>query len=211
MKFNQKRFFQVLAVFAVLDGCLFMTGCTSAWLATVSSLLPTILGIAEAIVSFVSGLEGKTVPAGTTAAMQKWEQNLANLITNVQSIIAQIKQSATQTLIGELQTGMAAVQTSFSSLLASFNVTDSATVSKLTEFVNLGIAAVNAVLAFIPMVVSALDKKFSDAELKHYDQIAAKATQNAANTIKETYVAIVDEHTVNADVNTALDALPRTI
>jgi hypothetical protein len=75
----------------------------------------------------------------------------------------------------------------------------------------LGIAAINAVLAFIPMVVAKLNANAPKAELAHYDAVAASVTKMTLKGVKDTYVGIQSEHTENVDVNAALDALPKSI
>ena len=211
MKFNRTRFWQVFITLTIIESCLFLAGCTSAWITAIGALLPSIGAVVNAIVAFVAALQGKTVSASFLAAVQKWQQNVATEITNAQAIIAALKQSATSTVIAQLQVVMQSILTQFTSILSGANITDSATVAKFTQFVGLGIAAVNAVLALLPLAMIKLDSKPSTEELKHYDKVAAKATQQAVATMKETYVAIISEHTVNADVNGALDALPRSI
>ena len=211
MKFNRNVFWKVFLTLSVLEACLFLTGCTAAWITAVSAMLPSILAVANAIVAFAASLQGKTVSASTYSTLQKWETDLATEIAAVQAIVAQIKASATTTLIGQFQTAMQAVSQQFNSILTGLNVTDSATVAKFTQFLSLGIAAVSAVLALVPMALAKLQAKPSKQELAHYDKLAAKVTKQAETAMKEAYVAIVTEHTANADVNSALDALPRTI
>jgi hypothetical protein len=211
MKFNRGLFWRVFATLCIIETCFFLTGCTSAWLTAVSGLLPGILSIVNAIVSFVAALENKTVSSATYATIQKWAQNVQTEIANAQTILASIKQAATSGLLAQFQAAMQAITTSFNSILAGVDITDSSTVAKLTQFLALGVAAVNAVLALIPMAIAKLEAKASDEELKHYDGVAAKATTNAVKLMKETYVAIIDEPTTNADVNAALATLPKTL
>ena len=211
MKFNQKVFWRVFLLLCLVESCLFLAGCTAAWLNVVSGLLPSIAAVVNAIVAFAAALQGKTVSSATYAAIQKWQQNVATEIANAEAILASLKQSATTTLIGEFQAVMQSVLQQFTSILSGVDVTDASTLAKLTQFVGLAVAAINAVLALIPLVVAKLASNPSVAELKHYDKLAAKATKATLDTLKETYVAIVDEHTVNTDVNAALDALPRSI
>jgi ribosomal protein S13 len=211
MKFNTQRFFRVFSVGLIIMACFFMAGCTAAWLTAVSGMLPTLAGIASAIVSFVLALEGKTVSSSFTAAVKKWQQNVATEIANAQTIIAALKQNATSTGMSQFQTVMQGVLNEFNSILSGVDITDSATVAKLTQLVGLGVAAANAILAFIPLALSKLVAKTSAEEMKHYDEVAASTTRAAENTIRETYVTIVTQHTVNADVNSALDSLPKSL
>jgi hypothetical protein len=208
MKINRTRFWRIFALLTIIEACFLLSGCTAAWLNTVSGMLPSIAALANIILSFVSALEGKTVSADIVAAIQKWQQNIASLIASAQQIIADLKANMSTTLISQLQTVMQSIVTQFNSILTAVNIVDPATVAKFTQFLALGVAAVNAVLALIPMAISKLESHASEEELKHYDKLAADHTKLALSTMKETYVAIRAEHTVNVDVNTALDLLP---
>lgn len=208
---NWKRFIRIFAVLAMAESCLLLAGCTSAWIGAVSGLLPGILGVVDAVVAFVGSLEGKTVSPATYSTIQKWQQNIATEIANAQTIIASIKQQATAGLLTQFQTAMQAVVQQFNSILSGVDVTDSATVAKLTQFLALGVAAVQAVLALVPMAAAKLAAHASDEEMQHYDKLAAKSTENAVKVMKETYADIVSEHTASADVNAALDALPKKL
>lgn len=208
---NSKVFWRVFAILTIIETCFLLSGCTSAWLSAVSGLLPAISAVVNAVVAFVAALEGKTVSASFLATIQKWQQNIASEISNAQTIIASLQQSASTSLISQFQTVMQSVLTQFTSILSGVDITDSATVAKLTQFVGLGVAAVNAVLALLPLALSKLESKAPEAELKHYDSLGAAATKNAVKVMKETYAAIRSEHTSNADVNAALDALPSQI
>jgi hypothetical protein len=209
---DKQRFLRIFLIAIVLQACVYLSACTSAWLTSVSAMLPAISAVVSAIAAFVGSLQGKTISANFYAAVQKWQQNISTEIANVQNIIAQLKAQTTPTLISDLQTAMSAISSEFQSILNAADVTDTATVAKLTQFLGLGIAAINAVLALIPSVLSALNKpQPSQKELAQYDKLGAHATTAALKTMQETYAVILTEHTDNADVNAALDALPRSI
>jgi hypothetical protein len=211
MKFDSNVFWKVFALLMLLEVCLFSTGCTAAWITAVNALLPSLGAVVAAVLSFIAALQGKTVSAATYAAIQKWQGNLTTSITDVEAIVASIKKSATTALLAQFQAAMQAVLQQFNSLLGTVDITDSATIAKLTQFLALGVAAINAILALIPMAIAKLKAKASAEELKLYDNLSASAIKSAESTMRETYVAIVMEHTANADVNAALDALPRSI
>ena len=211
MKFNAPKFWRLFALLTLIELCCFLVGCTSTWLSAVSGLLPSIVAVVNAIVAFVAALQGKTVSSAAYAAIQKWQQNIAQEIANAQSIIAAIQQNASSTLIAQFQAAMQAIEQNFNSILSGIDVTDSATVAKLTQFLSLGIAAVNAVLALIPMMLSKIAANAPLEELKHYDKLGAQTTVNAVKVMKETYTAIVEEPTDSMDVNAALATLPHAI
>lgn len=203
---NWKRF---LFVYSVLMAVTLCTGCTAAWLSAVSGLLPSIAAVVNAILAFATALEGKTVSADVTAAIQKWQQNIASEIAAAQAIIAQVQANATSSLLAQFQAAMQGIVSQLNSILTGVDITDSSTVAKITQLVGLAVAAANAVLALVPVAISKLNAP--PAELEAYDKLGTNAVNNAVKTMKETYVAIVEEYTPNTDVNAALDALPRSI
>jgi hypothetical protein len=211
MRFNRTVFWQVFLTLTIIESLLALTGCTSTWITAIGALLPSLAAVVNAIVAFAAALQGKTVSPAFLAAVQKWQQNVATEITNAEAIIAALKQSASASVISQLQVVMQSVLSQFQSILNGLDVTDASTIAKLTQFVGLGIAAVNAILALLPLAMQKLAANPSAEELKHYDKLGASLTTQAENTMKETYVAIITEHTASADVNTALDALPRSI
>lgn len=211
MKFNAKVFWKVFLTLSALEMLLFATGCTSAWISAVSALLPSLAAVVNAILSFVMALEGKTVSSSTVAAIQKWQQNIAAELSNLETIIADIKQAATASLVAQFQAGMQAVLSTFSGILSGLDITDTATVSKLTQFVSLGVAAINAILALIPMALQKMQSGASEAELRSYDKVAGAATVNANKVMRETYHSIVTDYTDSTDVNSALATLPQNI
>lgn len=208
MRFNAQRFWRVFALLTILECLLLCVGCSSTWLTAVSGLLPSIAAIANTVLAFIAGLQGKTVSPATQSAIQKWQANVAQLVSDAQTLITQIQQNASATLISQLQTAMTTISGEFNSILSSVDITDSATVAKLTQFLSLGIAAVNAVLAFIPMVAAKLAAKAPMEELRHYDAIAGGATMSSLKVVKETYKAIVETPTGEPEVDAVLGTLP---
>jgi hypothetical protein len=211
MKFNRTIFWRIFTLLTILEACFLLTGCTAAWLSAISALLPTIGAVVNAIVAFVAALEGKTVSASTLAAVQKWETNVTTEINAAEALIAAAKQSAGPSIIAEIQAAMQSILSQFNSILSGVDVTDSSTIAKLTQFVALGVAAINAVLSLIPMALAKIKAAASEDELRQYDKLGANAVKNATKTMRETYVAIRSEHTPSADVNAALDSLPKSI
>lgn len=209
LKVNWAKF---LFIFCMIQFSLMLIGCSAAWLGAVSNLLPFVESAVSAAIAFVLALEGKTVPANVSAAIQKIGDDIATEITNVQTLIATYKASASTTLLGEIQAVFQGILANLSSILSGFQVTDSTTVAKLGQLVGLAVAAVQAILALIPLVQAKLATPgVTREELEADDQFAADQVKNVEKGLKEGYVAVVTTHTTNADVNTALDTLPRSL
>jgi hypothetical protein len=82
---------------------------------------------------------------------------------------------------------------------------------KIAELVALGIAAVQAILAIIPVAQTKLAEKPSDAHLAAFDKATANSLKNTHKAMQSAYKAILSDATENVDVNKALEALPQTL
>jgi hypothetical protein len=208
MRLNWRKFF---IVFGLLQVALLMAGCSAAWLGAVSALLPVLETAVSAAIAFVAALEGKTVPASVSAAIQKIGQDIATQITNVQQLIAVYQNAASTGTLSQIQALFQAIVANLGSILSAFQVTDSTTVSKFTQLVGLCVAAAQAILAIIPLVAVKLASGASRTELEADDKLAAANVKQVEAGLKSAYVAVISESTTNADVNTALSTLPRSL
>lgn len=208
MKINCKKF---VFVFALLETCLILAGCSAAWLGAVGALLPTLETLVSAAIAFVMALEGKTVPASVTAKIQQIGQDIAAEITNVQQLITVYKNAASTGTLSQIQAVFQAIVANLGNILSAFQVTDSATVGKFTQLVGLAVAAAQAILALIPLVIGKLASNAPKAELEAEDKLAASSVNNVTSGLKTAYVQVISEKTASADVNTALATLPRSL
>src|ERR1700756_113297 len=207
MRVNWRRFF---FVFLLLESAFVLSGCTAAWLSAVASLLPALETVVSAIISFVVTLEGKTISPAVTATIKKIGSDIAAEIVNVQALIAAFQKSASTGLLSQIQAVFQAIVDNLGQILTAANITDSSTIAKITQLVGLAVDAAQAIIALIPMAVSALQSK-NRSVMEQEDKVPTQAIDKRSNLLKETYVAIVTQHTTNVDVNAALDALPRSI
>jgi hypothetical protein len=220
MKVNWRKFWIVLGLLEVV---VLLMGCSASWLGAVSALLPALEAAVNAAIAFVVALEGKTVPASLTAAVEKIGSDIASQIANVQALLADFKNAAVATqnsLLGQIEALFQGILTNLQSILAGFNITDTATVSKLTQLVGLAVAAAQAIIAFIPLVQTKLaqlaaqpgiTREQQDEALRAEDKFATKQINSIHNGLKEGYVDIVTGVTTSTDVNTALAALPQQL
>jgi hypothetical protein len=210
MKFSWKKFLKVFAFtygFLLVMTCL--VGCSAAFLGAISALLPALEASVSAAVAFVVALEGKTVSASVSAAIQKWGTNVASLITSLQDIITAAKGAATASVISQIQAAMQAISSAMSSILPDFDVTDSATVSKFTALLNLGIGLVSTILGFIPLIQTALARVgVTNEQLKAEDQEATAHIKNLHKGFQDAYKIVRDTPTASGQVNAALNGLP---
>jgi hypothetical protein len=208
MRINVRKFF---ITFGLLQVAMFLAGCSAAWLGAVSGLLPALEAAVSAVISLVMALEGKTVPASVSAAIQKIGADVQAEIANVQQLIAAFKANASTGLLSQIQAVFQGIVSNLGNILAAANVTDSSTIAKVTSLVGLAVAAAQAIIALIPLAIHKMSSGASSHELEAYDKVAAVSVNNTHKGLQEAYHVVVTEPTENADVNTALAALPQTL
>jgi len=208
MRVNWKRF---ILVFSILQVVFLCAGCSGTWLTAVSALLPALEAAITAAISFVAALEGKTVSASVSAAIQKIGSDVSAQIANVKTLIADYQAAASTGTLSQIQAVFQGIVANLANILSAFNVTDPASTSKFTQLVGLCVAAAQAIIALVPLVAAKLASGASPEELTADDMIATKTVTQATAALKETYVAIISQKTTSDVVNTALDSLPRTI
>jgi hypothetical protein len=208
LKVNWSKFSLFFTLFLAM---FFVAGCTAAWLTAVSAMLPAIEAVVSAILALVMSLEGKTVPAGFVATVQKIESDIQGEIANIQQLVAAYKAAASTGIISQIQAVFQAILANIQSILNDSSITDSSTVSKIAQFVGLGVAAIQAVLAFFPVASAKMLGNASKEELKSLDKQASTAINGAHKQMQTQYVAIVTTTTSSADVNAALKTLPQTL
>jgi hypothetical protein len=210
---NWKKFATRLAfVYAVTFAVMFLGGCSAAFLGAISGLLPGLAAAIEAAVTFVASLEGKTVSPTLNTKVQQWGTNIAGLISNLQTIIAAAKGATATTVISQIQAVLQSILSNMSSILSDFNVTDSATVSKFTSLVGLGVALVQTILGLIPIAQATMARASVTAEqLKAEDSEATTHIKAAHKGMQEAYKVIRNTATTNGDVNTALNTLATSL
>jgi hypothetical protein len=208
MKINWARF---LLFFCFFQVCFLLVGCTAAWLSAISALLPALEAAVSAVASFVLALEGKTVSTGFSNLVQTIVNGVKSEIAEAQQLIAAYKAAASQGTLAQLQALFQAIVTNLNGILSGLDVTDASTVAKITQLVGLAVAAASAVIALIPSLIHFMQMRPDLKQLEGEDKVVAKMLTTQTQTLEETYETIIGEHTVNADVNAALDALPRTL
>ena len=212
-KVNWRKFGTTfLFLYAVLLIVTLASGCSAAFLGAINALIPALEAAITAAVSFVVALEGKTVSASVSSTIQAWGTKVSGLIANLQSIITAAAGQSSAGFISQIQAAMQAILSAITSILPEFNVTDSATVSKFTELLGLGVAAVQAILGFIPLVQAKLATPgITNEQLEAEDKVAKVHIENAHKTLQSTYKVIRSEETASADVNEALTAMPASL
>jgi hypothetical protein len=202
---------RLLLVVGLVGLVLCSAGCASAWIRSVDSLLPGIVAVINAVFVFAAALLGKTVSQEVFDAIQGWRDSLLDQLANAKEILAAIKNDAQAVLLKQFLAVMEAIREQLQSILQGLAISDSVTLTKITQLVGLAIAAVRAIDALIPVAVTKLEEHASDKELEQYDALAAKGTSEAVRAMREAYSHIRLEQTKNPEVNAALEAMPETL
>lgn len=213
MRVNWRKFlFTFSLMYAILLVATLASGCSAAWLGAVSALLPALEAAVTAAVAFVAALEGKTVSASVTAAIQKIGADIAGEITNVQQLIASYQANASTGTLSQIQAVFQSIVVNLGSILTNAQITDSATTSKLTQLVGLAVAAAQAILGFIPLVSAKLSQPgVTREELEADDKVATQHVKQVEEGLKTAYQAFVTEKTGQVDVDAALAKLPQSL
>lgn len=203
----------LILVATVLGGC-------GSWVSAASSLWPAIEAAVTAAFAFITSV--KTLPASVLATVQKIEADVQTALQNASALLTELASNTTATTIQKFQEVLQFILQNFNSILIAINVSDPATVSTATKLVGLAVAAIEAVLAIIPLLMPKLKaleagEKVSDAELKAADQHATSSIKNIHKVLKSDYHTVVTcadlpNHTTgNPVVDEALWALPQTL
>lgn len=210
LRVNWQRFF---LIFALTQIVLFASGCTAAWITAAQGLVPLISSGVSAILSFVLALQGKTLTAEQAGGIQKIAGDVNTQLTNLGTLLNDAAQNATAGIVSQIQAVLSGITANLQSILTGFNVTDPATTSKLTEFVQLAIAAVGAVLTVVSGVGILLPhaSSMSQQALENSDKAAAASLAHAKQSLQEAYQVTRNTPTASAEVNEALLATPENL
>jgi hypothetical protein len=185
-------------------------GCSPAWISGVQGLLPAIQTAVMAVAAFVAALNGKTVTAAFSATVQRISTDVAGGINDLKTLLADYQNGPDQTTLGKIQAVLNGILANLQSILTDTSITDTATVSKLTQLVGLAVIAAQTILGFLPAIHFTMTNRahFSDGDLKRADKNAKASLDFAGRMLRQEYEAARTTVTDSADVNAALAALP---
>jgi phage-related protein len=205
MKVNWKRFAGFFLLFSVVT---FLSGCTASWVGAINALWPALKVAIDALFAFLMSVT--TLPASASAFVQKIEADVKATLQNATNLLATLASSATATVTQEFQAALQFITTNLQSILSGINVVDPGTVSTATRLINLIIAAIEAILMFLPLLMSKTAKHASKEDLMVADKIASNGLSNAHKLLQHDYHAAV-QPTGDAAVDAALAPLPQTL
>jgi phage tail sheath protein FI len=207
LKLNVRKFWMLFVLFNLV---FLLSGCTASWIGAIEALLPAVSAAVSAILSFVLSLEGKTVPASVTAAIQKIVGDVQTQLQNLSSLIA-TAQTGGATVISQIGAVLNGVLSNLGSILSGLSISDSSTIQKITELVGLAVSAVQAILAIVPLASAKLQAGMTTSEAEAFDKATATNVKHIHKGLQEGYKVVRTTETVNAEVNTALLAMPESL
>ena len=155
----------------------FMAACGAAALPFITmglNLIATILPTIPSIIAAISSLTGKTIPAAAVAKITQIFVGVQDLFKQAQSALTQYQANNDPTLITKIQDILGQVKASLGNVLVDVQITDQATIAKISLIVNSFVDLANNILAILPTVVNGkvVAKKVSHAQ---QTQITPKA------------------------------------
>jgi hypothetical protein len=183
----------VLSVSLVSMGC--AVGGAATWINMGLNLITTLLPTIPSLIAAISGLVGKNVL--TQAQVDKLTQvftGVQQLFQQAQTALTQYEANSDPTLITKIQDILNQVKTSLSNVLTDVQITDPATVAKITLIVNSFIDLANNILAILPTVTNG---KVTARKVTHGQM---------AQVTPEAWAARFNEAVQKPSGNTALDA-----
>lgn len=210
---NWKGFWRTFCIlYSIVLVATLMSGCTATWIGAISALLPALDAAVVAIVSFVKNLEGKTISASVSAAIQKVVSDIQTQLQNLSSLIS-AAQSGGASVISQIGAVLNSILSNLGSILSGLNISDSSTLQKITELVGLAVSAVQAILAIVPLAAAKVDAGMSASESEAFDKATTSNVKHIHKGLQEGYHVWVTTDTVNADVNAVLasNAIPRSL
>jgi len=164
MKFNRSIFWKLMAVFAILDLCILMTGCGD-WESQASTIISLLGPAFQALVAILAAF-GEGVSASVTTAFNNWAQQAQAALVNIKALIASYKTAAASEqpgILGEIEAGVSALTSNLTPIMDSLHITDPNSQAKFVAGVSAVTAFLAALAALIPAVSSAKDLKTEKA------------------------------------------------
>jgi hypothetical protein len=154
MKFNSRVFWKLMGVFAILDLCLVLAGCSTAWTSEAVQIITLLGPIVQSAIAILAAF-GVGLPPGTLAAFQKWSGDAQSALIELKGLIDEYntaEASAQPGLLNEIQTLLSTVSGSLSDILPTLHITNAQTQEKITAIVQLIAQELTALMALIPAV-----------------------------------------------------------
>ncbi len=144
----------------------------------IGTILPTIPGIIAAIGS----LTGHTIPPAASAKLTQIFSGVQDLFVQAEQALNQYQQNNDPTLITKIQDILNQVKLRLSNVLADTQITDAATVTKITSLVTTFVDLANTILGILPTVVGGkvVARKVSRAQMATVTPEAWSAKFNRA-------------------------------
>ena len=204
---NYLKWFVLLNV--IVFTVLFTAGCTAAWIQAYPLFVAAAQAALTAIGAFIGAL---SLSDEQKALVQKIIADVIAQLGNSVSILQAAAGNVTSGVIAEIEAILQAVLPMVQQILQALSINNPTTLGKLTNLVNLAIAAIEAVLALLPTVKVALPRlaTMSDDEKEVLDEAVTKQIKAAHKTIRVRYKA-AQQMTGDPDTDEAIVVMKRAV
>lgn len=174
-----------LLVFTVL----FSAACTAAWITAYPALVAAAQAALTAIGAFIAALSG--ISDSAKATVQKVINDAITQLGNSVAILKAAAGNVTAGVIAQIEAILQAILPMVQQILSGLSITNPTTLGKLTNIINLAIAAIEAVLALLPAVKVALPRlaTMTDDEKEAVDATVTKQIKAAHKALQKNYQA----------------------
>ncbi len=163
------------------------------WVQTAEQILPVVLPMVTNLITAVSLLEGKTVSAADLNTITRTATEVSNDLNLAGQLVNQYQSSPNATTVQKINAALSDVTTNLNALLPALQISDPATVQKITAVVTLISSEVSSIQQILPVVQSGkLTAK----------RVTASGLLNAGE-LKKQYNTIVTAPTANPAVTQA--------
>lgn len=151
---NRKLFWRAFAVLAIIEACLFLSGCTSTWTSEASSIISLLIPAIQAALGILAAFGVGLSPTVLTA-VNTWGQDAQTALAQVKTLIDQYntaEASAKPGVLTEIQTTLGVISSNLATILPTLHVTDQSTQAKIIAVVQAIADEVSALIGLVPAI-----------------------------------------------------------
>lgn len=155
----------------VLVVSLVMAGCSAQWIQVALEDLPVLVQMALNLGSLAAAVDGKTMSASETAAIQNISAEAGKDLSLLQTLYNDYKESPSESGMQKIEVAIGTLQQNLTGMLAA-HISDPATAQRVTAGVNLILSTVESFAALMPKT-----------EKKASPRLASKPGANVAHQV----------------------------
>lgn len=143
---------RLLILSALVFDVLLLTSCTASWVTEAQGIITVLGGAALNVLAVVAALSGKTVTPAAATAVETVFTKITDGLNLVGQLISEYTPANSAGTLGEIAIALDEIKANLSQILPLLNVTDPATVAKITELLDLFMAEVDSLAKLVPVI-----------------------------------------------------------